>query len=295
MNDSYHVWHHSQTANGGRHVIGYTACPRERKNDENNETKKWPDAIGIGVPKAGTGTLSFLDCHPDVAYRDHEPNMFMRNRVHYDLADYRLPLTSSYLIEKSPFYSRLLAAGDVRQRVRAIIGQKPRVKIFIFIRDPIKRLVSHFSMCKRELFSYCQDMAIDEFFDHVTYYITTNSTASSMPEFIREYVHYGNYGDIIDEVMDETDSIHIADGEMLKEDPLSEYSLLFDYFGLSVAPLEWRFNEEKGQHCLYRPVKFCLDAMKGHQPTVQLSRVRPNCKSIVTFVDQKPHVQKVTR
>lgn len=25
--------------------------------------EKWPDAVGIGFPKCGTSTLSFLDCH----------------------------------------------------------------------------------------------------------------------------------------------------------------------------------------------------------------------------------------
>ena len=35
----------------------------ETKQNVSKSTKKWPDAIGFGVPKAGTGSLSFLDCH----------------------------------------------------------------------------------------------------------------------------------------------------------------------------------------------------------------------------------------
>lgn len=35
-----------------------------------------PDAIGIGVGKSGTGTLAFLDCHPNIVFRSTEPNAF---------------------------------------------------------------------------------------------------------------------------------------------------------------------------------------------------------------------------
>ena len=148
-----------------------------------------------------------------------------------------------------------------------MVAHMPRVKIFIFISDPIKRLVSHFSMCKREFFSKCDKISSDDFAAHVTDFIATGS--SKLP-FIQEYVQYGNYGDIIDEVSDETESIHVVDGEMLKTNPRIEFGLLLDYFGLSLAPLEWRYNDSKGQYCLYRPVKFCLAENKGHQNMVHL-------------------------
>ena len=37
-----------------------------------NSTKRHrrvPDGIGIGAHKSGTGALSFLDCHPNIAFR----------------------------------------------------------------------------------------------------------------------------------------------------------------------------------------------------------------------------------
>ena len=34
------------------------------------------NAVGIGTGKSGTGTLAFLDCHPDIVSRAFEPNAY---------------------------------------------------------------------------------------------------------------------------------------------------------------------------------------------------------------------------
>lgn len=51
-----------------------TACPRTPNDRFKKELiQRWPDAIGIGFPKCGTGTLGFIDCHSKLVFRESEP------------------------------------------------------------------------------------------------------------------------------------------------------------------------------------------------------------------------------
>ena len=45
-----------------------TTCPMVIRK-ETEQVHRLPDVIVIGFEKCGTGTVSFLDCHPDVVYR----------------------------------------------------------------------------------------------------------------------------------------------------------------------------------------------------------------------------------
>ena len=48
---------------------GKTGCPVTiSKYSEEEKVKRYPDAIGIGFAKSGTGTMAYFDCHPDVVY-----------------------------------------------------------------------------------------------------------------------------------------------------------------------------------------------------------------------------------
>ena len=51
-----------------------TSCP-VTPIERYNKTRKhrWPDAIGIGFPKCGTGTMGFIDCHSKIVFREAEP------------------------------------------------------------------------------------------------------------------------------------------------------------------------------------------------------------------------------
>ena len=56
------------------HVINYpeagkTGCPVTiSKYSEDEKIKRYPDAIGIGFAKSGTGTMASFDCHPNIVY-----------------------------------------------------------------------------------------------------------------------------------------------------------------------------------------------------------------------------------
>ena len=46
-----------------------TTCPMVIRKETEEQVHRLPDVIVIGFEKCGTGTVSFLDCHPDVVYR----------------------------------------------------------------------------------------------------------------------------------------------------------------------------------------------------------------------------------
>ena len=59
-----------------RWYIGDTSCPYQVSSRTSERKNRLPDAIGIGVAKAGTGALAFLDCHPKIVFRAYEPNVY---------------------------------------------------------------------------------------------------------------------------------------------------------------------------------------------------------------------------
>ena len=72
------LYTNQHNAKGATFRIYDTGCPVQIRNFTNTKPKKkrWPDAIGIGFAKCGTGSLAFLDCHPSIVFRKNEPNFF---------------------------------------------------------------------------------------------------------------------------------------------------------------------------------------------------------------------------
>ena len=56
-----------------------TACPLTRVNETRKRVKRWPDIIGIGAPKCGTGTIAFFDCHSSIVFREAEGRAFTKS------------------------------------------------------------------------------------------------------------------------------------------------------------------------------------------------------------------------
>ena len=61
-------------------AIGETSCPYHVAKSTLPRVNRLPDAIAIGAGKCGTGSLAFLDCHPDIRFRNYEPNAYSRDR-----------------------------------------------------------------------------------------------------------------------------------------------------------------------------------------------------------------------
>ena len=130
--------------------------------------------------------------------------------------------------------------------------------------DPYNRLESHFSMCKRENFASCSNLDQSQIVTDISIFLH-GANEHSITE---EYVKYGNYFDILSEVLQNTKNVHFVDGTLLKVNPQKEFEKLLNFLKIELSPLEWRFNDSKQFYCLYSPVKFCLDEHKGSHRVV---------------------------
>lgn len=174
--------------------IADSACPFRISRSSQPRIPRLPDAIGIGVAKAGTGSLAFLDCHPDIVFRAFEPDAYPSRKLlstlteseleekrhgahtyrsncmgsHSDTYSMTIPLAApdEFLIEKSPMYAqqRHCRSGEMESctltRARQLKLMKPDVKLFMFITDPIERIVSHLKMVRRNAVKNQPDSAI---------------------------------------------------------------------------------------------------------------------------------------
>jgi len=162
-----HPMKNGVNAQGFVYKVNDTSCPVQIRDYPKLDPpiKRWPDAIGFGFGKCGTGALAFLDCHPKIVFRTQEPHFFNDDRTKRFLSSpgqdhtpemlekYLIPKASKseFLIEKTPMYAQTKhSIQNVRQRLVLINKTIPNVKIFMFLCDPVKRLYSHLNHCIRE-------------------------------------------------------------------------------------------------------------------------------------------------
>ena len=157
--------------------LGESSCPfqvRSTTNPIKRERKRFPDAISIGVGKSGTGSIAFLDCHSKIRFRALEPNVFpslsapknaidvytdhkpfrfwpldpVKNKIQGDSGAYLIPKATEdeFLIEKTPTYSQQFGRWE-KENAKHIAfqmkGLMPKVKLFMFVTDPVDRIYSH--------------------------------------------------------------------------------------------------------------------------------------------------------
>ena len=281
------VWKEYRTKKGTKFVIMETACPIQIPPDlagVREKVKRYPDFITIGVAKAGTSTMSFLDCHPMITFRDYETNFFSPP-VPSHLENYLIPATSenSILIEKSPSYSTAIHIGDLSIIAKNIRTANPNAKIILMITDPVERLFSHLRMCHEEEFSYCNSIhqsleTFNKFFESKTseeiYH--DGSEFQGQKKFI-EFVTSGNYHQIITEYMEHfrSSEILIVDGQKLKNEPNAEFQLLLEFMNMDDKQLSWQYHPQLKKYCLCQPFKVCLGANKVnfHRIEMNINRI----------------------
>ncbi len=105
-----------------------------------------PNTIIIGAMKCGTTSLhEYLSYHPDVSMSENkETNFFVREQNwSKGLGWYRQHFkTHAQVIgESSPNYARFPIFPGVPERIRMIV---PHAKLILCVRDPIKRMLSHY-------------------------------------------------------------------------------------------------------------------------------------------------------
>ena len=266
------IWKEYRTKKGVHFQIMETACPIQTSaGDKDLKDKRYPDFITIGVAKAGTSTMSFLDCHPVITYRDYETNFFTPPASSH-LENYLIPTASddSILIEKSPSYSTGINIGDLNIIARNIKTANPSVKIILMIEDPIQRLFSHLRMCFEEEFSYCNSIeGTLEIFKRFFSSKTSEAVYQDANDFDKNrkligFVTSGNYYQIIVEYLEHftANEFHIVDGHKLKSDPNEEFKFLLDFMEINDNQLSWEYHPNFKKYCLYQPFKVCLGANK---------------------------------
>ncbi|MGC4020653.1 MAG: sulfotransferase domain-containing protein [Cyclobacteriaceae bacterium] len=101
----------------------------------------------IGAMKAGTTSLhDYLSKHPDVFMSvQKELDFFVEQKnwkLGIDWYKKQFPVSTIAIGESSPNYTKSLIFGNVPDKIKSIL---PDVKLIYILRDPIKRLVSHYS------------------------------------------------------------------------------------------------------------------------------------------------------
>lgn len=105
-----------------------------------------PNTVIIGAMKCGTTSLhTYLDCHPSISMSERKETNFFVHHKNWSkgLGWYRSHFTEDKPVigESSPNYTRYPVFPGVPERMHRVI---PNAKLIFCVRDPIKRMVSHY-------------------------------------------------------------------------------------------------------------------------------------------------------
>ncbi|KAF7655588.1 hypothetical protein LDENG_00053960 [Lucifuga dentata] len=228
-------------------------------------TKRFPQAIIIGVKKGGTrALLEFLRIHPDVRAVGAEPHFFDR---FYDrgLEWYRdlMPRTldGQITMEKTPSY---FVTKEAPSRVCTM---NCHTKLIVVVRDPVTRAVSDYTqtLSKNPGLPSFQSLAL-------------KNSSTGLIDTTWSAVHIGLYAKHLENWLQHFPLSHFlfVSGERLVSDPAGEMGRVQDFLGLKrvVSDKHFYFNQTKGFPCLKKPEGSsrprCLGKSKG-RPHPQIS------------------------
>lgn len=221
-------------------------------------TKKFPQAIIIGVKKGGTrALLEFLRIHPDVRAVGAEPHFFDR---FYDkgLEWYRnlMPRTleGQITMEKTPSYF------ITKEAPRRVFSMSRHTKLIVVVRDPVTRAVSDYTqtLTKSPGLPSFQNLA---FRNSTTEIIDTSWSAVRIGIYTKHLENWLRYFPL--------SRFLFVSGERLVTDPAGEMGSVQDFLGLKrvVTDKHFYFNQTKGFPCLKKPEGSsrprCLGKSKG--------------------------------
>ncbi|XP_020491970.1 heparan sulfate glucosamine 3-O-sulfotransferase 6 [Labrus bergylta] len=221
-------------------------------------TKRFPQAIIIGVKKGGTrALLEFLRIHPDVRAVGAEPHFFDR---FYDrgLEWYRtlMPRTldGQITMEKTPSY---FVTKEAPGRLCTLNCQ---TKLIVVVRDPVTRAVSDYTqtLSKNPGLPSFQSLAL-------------KNSSSGLIDTTWSAVRIGLYAKHLENWLQHFPLSHFlfVSGERLVSDPAGEMGRVQDFLGLKrvVSDKHFYFNQTKGFPCLKKPEGSsrprCLGKSKG--------------------------------
>ena len=287
-----------------------TACPITPVRLD--RVKRWPDIIGVGAPKCGTGALAFFDCHTKIRFRESEGRMWTTKRWHGGLGAYAVPMAApdEILIEKTPetmngdYLTLLGRAQLIKQHVPQArllcksesISQCNYVTFSVVLCDPIKRLISH----EKHLVSWSVDSSSKRqrsdraaWIDRVTigntrqhvkqwFNSSTGSLSVELPKQASRLLRYGNYATQLKPFIEVfgIENVIILDGANMGN---SEAQYFESRLNLE-HELQFEFNEQKHFNCLRQPVQYCLSDAKGRPSTTnKTAALEPESKILFKY------------
>lgn len=229
-------------------------------------SKKFPQAIIIGVKKGGTrALLEFLRIHPDVRAVGAEPHFFDRF-YEKGLEWYRnlMPRTleGQVTMEKTPSYF------VTRETPHRLFFLSRHTKLIVVVRDPVTRAVSDYT----QTLSKCPGLPSFQslvFRNSSSGIIDTSWSAVRIGIYAKHLEAWLHYFPL--------SSFLFVSGERLVSDPAGEMGRVQDFLGLKrvVTDKHFYFNQTKGFPCLKKPEGSsrprCLGKSKG-RPHPQISQ-----------------------
>lgn len=236
-------------------------------------SKKFPQAIIIGVKKGGTrALLEFLRIHPDVRAVGAEPHFFDRF-YEKGLEWYRnlMPRTleGQITMEKTPSYF------ITKEAPRRVFSMSRHTKLIVVVRDPVTRAVSDYTqtLSKSPGLPSFQNLA---FRNATTGLIDTSWSAVRIGIYAKHLENWLRFFP--------PSRFLFVSGERLVSDPAGEMGRVQDFLGLKrvVTDKHFYFNQTKGFPCLKKPEGSsrprCLGKSKGRPhpqiPSEVLLRLR---------------------
>ncbi|XP_073502072.1 heparan sulfate glucosamine 3-O-sulfotransferase 6 [Phyllobates terribilis] len=221
-------------------------------------SKKFPQAIIVGVKKGGTrALLEFLRIHPDVRALGAEPHFFDRC---YDkgLEWYRnlMPRTldGQITMEKTPSYFVTPEAP------RRIYNMSKDTKLIVVVRNPVTRAISDYTQTLSKTPSLPTFQAL-----------AFKNTSMGTIETTWSAIRIGIYAKHLENWLQyfPLSKFLFVSGERLVSDPAAEMGRVQDFLGLKrvITDKHFYFNKTKGFPCLKKPEGSgkprCLGKSKG--------------------------------
>ncbi|XP_029945672.1 heparan sulfate glucosamine 3-O-sulfotransferase 3B1a [Salarias fasciatus] len=223
-------------------------------------SKKFPQAIIIGVKKGGTrALLEYLRLHPDIAAASGpEPHFFNRN---YDkgLEWYRslMPKSTEHqlTIEKTPGY---FISKEAPARIHAM---SKSMKLIVVVREPVTRAISDYT----QILNKNPGMPS---FESMTFKnmsaggIDTEWSAIQIGLYAKHLMNWIQYFPL--------KQLLVVSGDRLVTDPADEVGRVQDFLGVRklITEKNFFFDPDKGFYCLKKAeedysVSHCLGKTKG--------------------------------
>lgn len=191
-----------------------------------------PNLFIVGSMKCGTSILYDFLCKDKriSGARGKEVHYFTLNEAKGDdwyLDHFQERPEVQYYLDASPTYLDMTDRMDVPEKIKTF---SPNAKIIILIRDPIDRIISHFSHFKKvNKFAAVQDMTVQQFVDII---IQKQPQANNLADLAREFSFFKAKIDRYAEVFG-ANNVFLVHNDDLRSQGAAVLASLYNFLGLS--------------------------------------------------------------